>query len=112
LMCDCYFTNGKPVPIATRQLLRDALAKLAAAGFDYVAGLEVEFHLLKIEDHRLAPETLTWPAEPPAVSHTTHGYQYLTEARFDQVAPIMDVLRDTLLALRLPLQSLEGELGP
>jgi glutamine synthetase len=112
LMCDCYFTNGRPVPIATRQLLRDALAKLAAAGFDYIAGLEVEFHLFKIEDHRLALETLTWPAEPPAVSHTTHGYQYLTETRFDQVAPIMEVLRRDLSALGLPLQSLEVEFGP
>jgi glutamine synthetase len=112
LLCDCYFPNGKAVPIATRALYRQALAKLATAGFDYLAGLEVEFHLFKIEDLRLAPETLTWPAEPPAVSHTTHGFQYLTEGRFDQVAPIMDLLRDNVAALGLPLRSLEVELGP
>ena len=112
LLCDCYFSNGRPVPIATRRLYRDALAKLAAAGFDYFAGLEVEFHLFKIEDLRLSSETLAWPHEPPAVSHTTHGYQYLTEGRFDQVAPIMDVLRKTVVALGLPLQSLEVEFGP
>ena len=112
LLCDCYFANGRPVPIATRRLYREALARLAQAGFDYCAGLEVEFHLFKIEDLRLLPETLAWPHEPPAVSHTTHGYQYLTEARFDQVAPIMDVLRNTMLALGLPLQSLEVEFGP
>jgi glutamine synthetase len=112
LLCDCYFANGRPVPIATRRLYRESLSKLAQAGFDYCAGLEVEFHLFKIEDLRLAPEALTWPHEPPAVSHTTHGYQYLTEGRFDQVAPIMDVLRDVMLALRLPLQSLEVEFGP
>jgi len=112
LLCDCYFANGRPVPIATRRLYRDALARLAKAGFDYCAGLEVEFHLFKIEDLRLSPETLTCPHEPPAVSHTTHGYQYLTEGRFDQVAPFMDVLRDILLALGMPLQSLEVEFGP
>lgn len=112
LLCDCYFANGKTVPLATRQLYRDALAKLALAGFDYVAGLEVEFHLFKIEDFRLKPETLTWPAEPPAVSHTTHGFQYLTEGRYDQVAPIMDVLRRDVAAVGLPLRSLEVELGP
>lgn len=112
LLCDCYFSNGRQVPIATRQLYRDALGKLAAAGFDYFAGLEVEFHLFKIDDPRLNPETLAWPHEPPAVSHTTHGYQYLTEGRLDQVAPIMDVLRKTVLALGLPLQSLEIEFGP
>ncbi len=112
LLCDCYFPNGKKVPLATRQLYRDALAKLAKTGFDYLAGLEVEFHLFKIEDLELAPETLTWPAEPPRVIHTTHGYQYLTEGRYDQVAPILDVLRKTLAALGLPLQSLEVEFGP
>jgi len=112
LLCDCYFADGKPVPLSTRQLYRDALAKLAAAGFDYAAGLEVEFHLFKIEDYRLAPDTLTWPAEPPAVSHTTHGYQYLTEGRFDQVAGIMDDLRRDMTAVGLPLHSLEVEFGP
>src|SRR5262249_9849937 len=59
LLCDCYFLNGQQVPIATRQLYRDALAKLAKAGFDYLVGLEVEFHLFKIEDFRLACATLT-----------------------------------------------------
>jgi glutamine synthetase len=112
VLCDCYFPNGKRVPIATRQLYRDALARLAQAGFDYLAGLEVEFHLFKIEDLRLAPEIIAWPPEPPTVSHTTHGFQYLTEGRYDQVAPIMDVLRNNLAALGLPLRSLEVELGP
>ena len=112
LLCDSYFPNGKKVPIATRQLYRDALAKLANAGFDYLAGLEVEFHLFKIEDYRLAPDAITWPPEPPAVSHTTHGFQYLTEGRYDQVAPIMDVLRKDVVAIGLPLRSLEVELGP
>jgi glutamine synthetase len=112
MLCDIVFDNGKAMPFSTRQLYRDALAKLANAGFDYFAGLEVEFHLLKIEDARLAPAGITWPPEPPAVSHTTHGFQYLTEGRFDQVGPIMDVLRKNILALGLPLRSLEVELGP
>ncbi|HUI15927.1 MAG TPA: glutamine synthetase family protein [Xanthobacteraceae bacterium] len=112
VLCDCYFANGVKVPISTRQLYRDALAKLAKAGFDYLAGLEIEFHLFKIDDLRLAPHSLEWPAEPPAVSHTTHGYQYLTEGRYDQVAPILDVLRQYLTALGLPLRSLEVEFGP
>ena len=112
VLCDIFFDSGKPVPFSTRQLYRDALAKLAKAGFDYFAGLEVEFHLFKIEDLRLSPGTLAWPAEPPAVSHTTHGFQYLTEGRYDQVAPVMDVLRKNISALGLPLRSLEVEFGP
>ena len=112
MLCDIVFTNGKPVPFSTRQRYRDALARLANAGFDYLVGLEVEFHLFKIENLRLDPETLTWPAEPPAVSLTTHGFQYLTESRFDQVDPIMEVLRKSVQRLGLPLRSLEVELGP
>src|SRR5215471_12473256 len=33
LLCDIFFNNGRPVPFSTRQIFRDALAKLAAAGF-------------------------------------------------------------------------------
>ena len=85
----------------------------AKAGFDYCAGLEVEFHLFKIENPRLEPEDVAvWPAEPPEVTLTTQGFQYLTETRFDQVGPIMDVLRETMLGLGMPLRSQEVELGP
>jgi glutamine synthetase len=112
LLCDIYFPNGKPVPLSTRALYRAALSRLDAEGFDYFAGLEVEFQLFKIEDPQLATDTLTWPAEAPLVSHTTQGFQYLTEHRFDQVDPILEVLRQTVQALNLPLRSLEVELGP
>src|SRR5207248_9545124 len=106
------FANGKKGSLATRPLCSDALSKLAKAGFDYMAGLEIEFHLFKIEEFRLAADTLDWPAEPPLVSHTTHGYQYLTEGRYDQVAPILDISRKSVMALALPLQSVEVEFGP
>jgi glutamine synthetase len=112
VLCDIYFTNGKPVPFSTRALYRSALARLAKKGFEYFAGLEVEFQLFKLLDPRLAPDSLTWPAEAPLVDHSTHGFQYLTEARFDQVDPILQVLRRTVAALGLPLISLEVELGP
>ena len=39
----------------------DALAALGGAGFDYLSGLEVEFHLFKLENPRLAPADATWP---------------------------------------------------
>ena len=112
VLCDIVFDDGTPVPLSTRARYRDALARLARLGFDYVAGLEVEFHLFRIDDAKLALATLGYPAEPPAVSHTTHGYQYLTESRFDQVEPIMEVLRRTAAALDLPLCSMEVEFGP
>jgi glutamine synthetase len=112
LLCDIVFTNGKPVPFSTRQVLRDALAKLKAAGFDYLAGLEVEFHLFKLEDAHMAPEDAGQPGRPPSVSLLSHGYQYLAEQRFDQIEPALDIIRRDVMALGLPLRSVEVEFGP
>src|SRR5712672_267910 len=112
MLCDIVFANGKPVPFSARALYRDALARLGLLVFDYMAVLDVEFHLFRLDDPGLATADLTWPPAAPAVSHTTHGFQYLTESRFDQVDPIMRVLREAVMGLGLPLRSLEVELGP
>jgi glutamine synthetase len=112
VLCDIYFPNGKPVPFSTRQLYRDALGKLADAGYDFMAGLEVEFHLFRLTDPKLDPDDATWPGEAPEVSYISQGFQLLTEARFDQVDPILDILRSDLATLGLPLRSMEIELGP
>ena len=112
LLCDIFFTNGKPVPFSTRQILRDALKALAAKGFDFLAGLEVEFHLFKLENPRLALEDATWPPQAPEVSLLNQGYQYLTETRFDQMDAALEPIRRGIAALGMPLRSLEIELGP
>ncbi|MGA8610402.1 MAG: glutamine synthetase family protein [Xanthobacteraceae bacterium] len=112
LLCDIYFTNGKPVPFSTRKVLRDALARLGDEGFDFLAGLEVEFHLFKLENPRLAPQDATWPPQAPEVSLLNQGYQYLTESRFDQLDAALQPIRRGMVALGLPLRSLEIELGP
>src|SRR5271170_8020337 len=112
LLCDIYFTNGKPVPFSTRQILRDALARLKTAGFDYLAGLEVEFHLFKLENPRLTAQDATWPPQAPEVSLLNQGYQYLTETRFDQIDGALAPIRRGVVALGMPLRSLEVELGP
>ncbi|MFL6798432.1 MAG: glutamine synthetase family protein [Xanthobacteraceae bacterium] len=112
VLCDIFFPNGQAVPFSTRHLYRRALQTLAEAGFDYVAGLEVEFHIFKLDDARLRPADATWPGEPPDVSLLAQGYQYLTEARFDQMEPILEVVRRDIVALGLPLRSVEVELGP
>jgi glutamine synthetase len=112
VLCDIYFSNGKPVPFSTRHLYRRALQRLAEAGFDYVAGLEVEFHVFKLDNPRLTPADATWPGEAPQVSLLAQGYQYLTETRFDQIEPMLETLRRDIVALDLPLRSIEVELGP
>jgi glutamine synthetase len=112
LLCDIYFTNGTPVPFSARARCRDALTTLANAGFDLLAGLEVEFHLFKLENPRLAPADATWPPEAPEVSLLTQGYQYLTESRYDMLDPALEILRRGIEQLGLPLRSVESELGP
>ncbi len=112
LLCDIVFTNGKPVPFSTRAVCRDALERLAKSGFDYCAGLEVEFHLFRIDDPRLAPADATWPPQAPQVSLLNQGYQYLTESRYDMLDPAVELLRRQLTQLGLPLRSVEVELGP
>ncbi len=112
VLCDIYFGNGKPVPFSTRHLYRQTLRTLADAGYDYTAGLEVEFHIFKIDDPRLDPEAATWPPEAPKVSLLSPGYAYLTETRFDQMEPVLETVRREVVALGLPLRSVEIELGP
>src|ERR1700761_1584299 len=112
VLCDLYFGNGKPVPFSTRQLYRSVVNKLGQRGYDFVAGLEVEFHLFKLDEAHMAPEDAGQPGRPPSVSLLSHGYQYLSEQRFDQIEPVVDILRRDILALGLPLRSVEVEFGP
>jgi glutamine synthetase len=112
VLCDIYFADGRQVPFSTRHLYARVLRRLADAGFDYKAGLEVEFHVFKIENPRLKPADAGWPGEAPEVSFISQGYQYLTETRFDQAEPILEAVRRDVLALGLPLRSVEIELGP
>src|SRR5215470_1798575 len=112
LLCDLYFPDGTPVPFSTRQLYRDQLARLAKAGFGYKAGLEVEFHLFRLMDAKLAPADATWPPQPPQVGLISQGYQLLTETRYDLMEPVVELIRRDIVRLGLPLRSVELELGP
>jgi glutamine synthetase len=112
LLADVYLPDGRPVPYATRHIFRAALERLAAAGYDYVAGLEVEFHVFRLDSDRMVPEASGQPGAPPPVSILTQGYQYLSEARFDQLEPVLEIIRADIVALGLPLRSVECEFGP
>ena len=60
----------------------------------------------------MAPEDSGQPGKPPPVSILTHGYQYLSELRFDQLEPVLEIIRRDIVALGLPLRSVECEYGP
>lgn len=110
LLCDLRFTSGGPVPLCTRGLLRSVLDQ--TGGLTYRTGLEVEFHLFRLDDPRLGPGDLGQPGAAPEVGMLNHGYQYLSELRYDELDPILDVLRSNIEGLGLPLRSMEVEFGP
>ena len=112
MLCDLYHGDGQAVEIAPRHIARDAVAKLAARGYDFVSGLEIEFHLTRLVDPRLEPGDAGQPGTPPLVSLLHQGYAYLTEQRFDRIEPILDIMRRDCQALGLNLHSLEIEFGP
>ncbi|MFI4998607.1 MAG: glutamine synthetase family protein [Reyranellales bacterium] len=115
MLCDIVFADGRPVPLSTRHVYRQALSSLAEAGYDFFVGLEIEFHLFKLETTSLGPTDAAQPGqpgEPPTVSLLNQGYQYLTEQRYDEMDPILEILRNNIAGLGLPLRSLEVEFGP
>ncbi|TXJ11045.1 MAG: glutamine synthetase [Afipia sp.] len=112
VLCDVHFADGRPVPFATRGLYKSVLSKLSARGYDFKAGLEVEFHVFKVNDPKMQPAHAGQPGEPPDVSLLSHGYQYLTEQRYDQMEPVLELIRRDVVALGLPLRSIEVEFGP
>jgi glutamine synthetase len=112
ILCDLYGTDGTPHPFSTRALMRRMLARLDERGLAWRAGLEVEFHVLKLVDGITAQDHIAMPGPPPRVTPLNHGYQYLTEQRYDAIEPLMETLRGNLQELGLPLRSLEIEFGP
>ena len=109
-----WFQDGKPVELDTRRVLQRALAKLADAGLAMKCGLEIEFHIYKLQDVQpaLDPMQAAWPGPAPAVSLVHPGYNLLAEGWYDQAEEPLRIVQHTAQALGLPLLSLEVELGP
>ena len=85
MLCDVYFSSGAPMPLDGRGLMRRALSELAGVGYDFLAGIEVEYYIVKVDSDRIVPENAGFTPAPPAVSVFQRGYQYLSEVRLDSV---------------------------
>jgi glutamine synthetase len=95
VLCDVHLPDGAPVVFSSRRVLRDQLDGLALRGYELVVGLEVEFHVLTPDGERL-----------------DEGGQLLLQDDLDPLDALVQVLRDGLVALDLPLRSIEHEMGP
>jgi glutamine synthetase len=112
MLCDVYFGNGQPMPLDGRGLMRRVLGDLADGGYDYLAGIEIEYYIVKLESERLTPENAGFTPVPPEVSVFERGYQYLSEVRLDSVGGTLETIRDALWEVGLPPRAMEDEWGP
>ncbi len=112
MLCDVYFGNGQPMPLDGRGLLRRTLGSLAEAGYDFLAGIEVEFYIVVRSPEVLLPENAGFTPAPPPVSVFERGYQYLSEVRLDSMGPVLEAVRDGLDGVGLLPRSMEDEWGP
>ncbi len=111
-----WFDDATPVGIDTRRALQHALERLRAAGYGLKCGLEVEFHIYRLDaaaaDPSLDPMQAAWPGEPPRMSMIHPGYNLLAEGWADMCDEPLRIVQRTAQGLGLPLRSLEIELGP
>ena len=105
LLCDLFFPGGEPMPLSTRGLLAAQIERLTARGLEFMAGIELECHILRAG----APDA---DGKPGPRHMLNPGYQYLTELRYDELDPLLETLRAALQGLGLPLRTLEVEFGP
>ena len=47
-LCDIYFLNGDPIPFSSRRPCSQAVDALSDLGYEYLSGVEIEFHIFKI----------------------------------------------------------------
>jgi glutamine synthetase len=112
VLADLYLKSGERCPFDPRLVMQTACGRLAKQGLTYVAGLEVECHVLKVTDPRNGLSDCTQPPMPPAVEALRHGYQYMSENVLDQLEPVITPIRHALIGAGLPLRILDPEWGP
>ena len=112
VLCDLFTPTARPVDIYTRRLCAEAERSLGEMGYEFRAGLEMEFHLYRVDDPNRSVEDPRGPAERLELSHSHLGYVYLGEQRFDEIEELVEPIRRDLTELGLAPRSMELELGP
>ncbi|MGP4014350.1 glutamine synthetase family protein [Saccharopolyspora sp. 5N708] len=111
ILCDLRFHNGAQVPFCSRGVFRNALDRAGAAGFSYLTGLEIEFHLYRRAEHVPNADGIGRCTHPTPVEPINHGNQLLAEDRGDEIEPATRRIREVLDRMGIELRSIEVEYG-
>jgi glutamine synthetase len=111
---DEYLRSGAPHPLSARRRLRELLGTLHGRGLEAVIGLEVEWYLTRLLDQGFSGRVGGFgvQGEPPRVAPVDGGYQFNLDSLVDALMPVLEPLSDALVALGLPLRTMEHESGP
>jgi glutamine synthetase len=111
VLCDLRFQNGATVPFCSRGVFRTALDRAGTAGYGYLAGLEIEFHLYRRAEHGPNADGIGRSTYPTTVEPINQGNQLLAEDRGDEVEPATRRIREALDQMGIELRSIEVEYG-
>lgn len=111
---DEFLRDGTPHPLASRNVLRRVCAEYAKRDLAPVVGLEVEWYLTRLAGGPPGNAGNGFGAQgpAPAVEAMNAGYQFNLDSLYDSVAEVADPLAMMLMALGLPLRTMEHESGP
>jgi len=111
---DEFLRDGTPHPLATRDVLRRVCTEYAKRDLAPVVGLEVEWYLTRLlgGPPGNAGNGFGLQGPAPAVEAMNAGYQFNLDSYYDSVATVADPLASMLMALGLPLRTMEHESGP
>ena len=112
MLCEARWTDGAEMPFCPRSTLRRAVAALAEDGMTLTCGLEVEFHVHRLLDPRLAHGDAGMPGRPPLTEGLERGHAYLAAEALDRLGEPLEAIARASAAMGLPPRSLEAEFGP
>ncbi|MER5935519.1 glutamine synthetase family protein [Streptomyces sp. NPDC002054] len=114
ILGDEHLRDGTPHPLSSRHVLKKIAARYAERELTPVVGLEAEWYLTRRLD---GPPGNTGngfglQGSAPRVEAVNSGYQFNGDTAYASVAAITDPLALDLVALGLPLRTMEHESGP
>lgn len=111
---DEHLRDGAPHPLSSRAVLRRVDAMFASRDLAPVVGLEVEWYLTRRLPGPVsaAGNGFGGQGAPPPVTALNPGYQFNLDTFLDSTAEVTGPLSAALVALGLPLRTVEHESGP